>query len=376
MAGAGAASEMPVAFAPAVPLSLARPHPHPHPRVSRTRPPSRRPRSAPAAFAEPDREAATKPSAPKACRPHTRAPVPWLERALLTVFEPATELSAPPPPRRATSRWQVLWESLQALYGLRLRPPRSARRVPPLPLPSHPVETESPEFVAATGLDPHRCLARTVVFVADVLADAVVFEIISRIDKPLDVVELFAGVLAAYATADLVSGLYNWLRLNFSPNAAIFGEADERSGKTSFSRLVAPHCAAVAPVFALMLATPPGDIRVDAFVCYLMTFLSLLPAFREWNGGEHRPPQFIWLLQEAGIVIRRSSTSSFHKLEYCIVCGMWDGIFTRVRLFSNLERWIYLHSGGRIRPRVWDIMPEARERACGPNDVLLRQNER
>lgn len=365
---------MSAAFAPAVPLTLARPSPHR--RAHGRRPPSRRPRSSPTAFAEPGSRRASPPGAKKLHPPRARAPVPWLERALLTVFEPATEPSAPPPPKAASSRWHVLWESLQALYGLRLRPPSNIHAVPPAPLPSFPVETESPDFVAATGLDPHRCLARAVVFVADVLADAVVFEIISRIDKPLDFLELVAGVIAAYATADLVSGLYNWLRLNFSPNAAIFGEADDRDGKTSFSRLVAPHCAAVAPVFALMLATPPGDIRFDAFICYLMTFLSLLPAFREWNGGENRPPQFIWLLQEAGIVIRRSSTSSFHKLEYCIVCGMWDGFFTRMRLFSKMERWIYLHSGGRIRPRVWDIMPEARERACGPNDVLLERKGR
>ncbi len=233
---------------------------------------------------------------------------------------------------------------------------------------------ETPRFRAATGLDPQRALSRVVVFVADLLADAVVFEILARIHKPWDVIDTVIGVVGAYASADLVSGLYNWLRLNFSPNAAIFGEEDEMR-ETSFSRMVAPHCAAVAPMFALMLASPPGEIRGDAFVCYFLTFLSLLPAFREWSGGEKRPPRIVRLLQEAGIVIRRSSTASFHRLEYCIVCGLWDSLLTRIKLFSKLERWIYLHSGGRIRPRVWDIVPEARERACGPNDILLRQSE-
>lgn len=229
------------------------------------------------------------------------------------------------------------------------------------------------------GIDMHKAVARLVVAVADLLADAVVWEIFTRINGPWDVLDTLFGMLSAYATADLVSGFYNWLRLNFTPNSALFGwpfKAKETPGsdKKSFSRLVAPCCAAVAPIFALMLATPPGEIRSDAFICYFLTFLSLMPAFREWSGGSQCPPRLISLLQQAGIVIKRSSKSSFEKLEYCIICGLWDNLLTRVNFFSVLERWIYVHSGGRIRPRVWDVVPEARERACGPDDILCRKD--
>lgn len=330
---------------------------------------SRRPRSTtPLAYADgPHRR--SQPS------PRRRAPRPWVEAALLTLFEPASQPCSSVPAQPRHPRWLAVWHSLHALYALRLRvrTRRSPAPVETAPNKSqHVTLVETPPFVCSTGLDPGRCVSRAVVFVADLLADAVVLEIVSRVKHPMDALTLVAGASSAYVTADLVSAIYNWLSLNFSPNAALFGDSSSLS--LSFSARVAPLCAAVAPIFALMLASPPGAIAHDAFACYFLTFFSLLPAFCAWSAGDLRTPLVVALLQEAGIVVRRSSENCLHTLQYCIVCGLWDGLLTRLRLFSALERWIYLHSGGRIRPRVWDIVPEARVRACGPDDELVRMD--
>lgn len=345
---------MDVAFA--LPVLLPQRHVH------HRRPRNSSPRQSPQAYAD---------SPPPRHRPPTRAPLPWVETALLTLFEPADLVPTTPTPPALLPRWLAVWHSLRALYALRLRP-LTPLRPTPHDLPSVTI-VETPTFVTATGLDPVRALSRLVVFAADLLADAVVLEIISRIHHPKDVATLLLGFGLAYASADLVSAVYNWLRLNFSPNAALFGAPPPTTAR-SFSKVVAPHCAAVAPLLALMLASPPGAIGHDAFAVYFLTFLSLLPAFCGWAAGDLRPPLVVAMLQETGIVARRSSEACFETLQYCIVCGLWDGFLTRIRLFSALERWIYLHSGGRIRPRVWDIRPEARVQACGLDDELVKRN--
>ncbi len=299
--------------------------------------------------------------------PTTTAPSPWLQAALLTLFEPVPEKVEPEPEPTPpeTPRWLMVWHSLQALYSMRLR----LRPRPIVPPPK--IVEKTPETPAR--FDKARAVSRVVVFVSDMLADAVVLEMFAKIHHPTDLFDIGLGVLAAYGGADLVSALYNWLRLNFSANTAVFGpgKADEAVHR-SFSRTVAPHCAAVAPCLALLLAGPPSRLCEAAFAVYFLTFVTLLPAFHAWSADDRRVPRVIVALQRAGVIVRRSSEASLHRLEYGLVCGVWDSFLKRLRIFSALERWIYIHSGGRVRPKVWDIVPEARVRACGPNDELVR----
>ena len=300
--------------------------------------------------------------------PTTTAPSPWLQAALLTLFEPAPEKVEPEPEPEPPHipQWLEIWYSLQALYSMRLR----LRPRPIVPAPPKQVEETANTPVR---FDKARAVSRMVVAVSDLLADAVVVEMFAKIHHPTDLLDIGLGVLAAYGSADLVSALYNWLRLNFSANSAVFGEgsADEPVQR-SFSRIVAPHCAVVAPCLALLLAGPPSRLCEAAFSVYFLTFVTLLPAFHAWSADDRRVPRVIAALQRAGVIVRRSSEASLHRLEYGLVCGVWDSFLKRLKIFSALERWIYIHSGGRIRPKVWDIVPEARVRACGPNDELVR----
>ncbi len=54
------------------------------------------------------------------------------------------------------------------------------------------------------------------VLVADILADAVVLQILLRIDEPSDMLHTAMGIFGAYVAADLVSALYNWHALNYA----------------------------------------------------------------------------------------------------------------------------------------------------------------
>lgn len=388
------AAQMAPAFAPSIPLSAHRSTARKRPRVSPRRPES-------SFFEPPNRGASEGPKgAKRVSAPPTHAdakpPSPWVQAALLTLFEPSSTNFPTSSFSQPLPKWVLVWNTLMDLYALRIRlAPR--RQVPPaeeVPTAENQLPdvylVETPSFQESTGLDPAKCVARGIVFGADLLADAVVIEILSRISNVSDVLNISLGVLAAYTSADLVSALYNWLRLNFSPNSSVFGEPDATcigggnrniggnmpASGDSFSKLVAPHCVVVAPFFICMLLTPPGQLCGDAFVCYFLTFCSLLPAFGQWSTGEpKRVPRIIGMLQNTGVIVRRTSEASFHKLEYGLVCGVWDNFLKKTKLFSAMERWIYIHSGGRIRARVWDISAEARVLACGPNDELIQQRK-
>ncbi len=62
-----------------------------------------------------------------------------------------------------------------------------------------------------------------------------------------------------------------------------------------------------------MLLTPPGELWADAFLCYFLTFCSLLPAIQEWNSSEDKLPQVVSFVYHVGLLVKRSHVSCFEK---------------------------------------------------------------
>lgn len=235
----------------------------------------------------------------------------------------------------------------------------------------HPLTMRQPSI----RIDHHIGTSRFVLLLADVLADSMVFGILSRVQCSSDFMEVILGIIAAYATADLVSGIAGWAESNFgadrSPKDECTQCVNNPPEKLIFAQIVAHPCAAVVPFFVLLHLMPAESvtIRDHAFACYFLSFLALLPAFREWSQSAN-PPAAIAVLQKAGIIIRSSTVQTWGRFEYyCVVSGLWNGLLARARFFAYLERLVFTLSRGRFRPKSWDLDPKARERACGPEDV-------
>ncbi len=179
---------------------------------------------------------------------------------------------------------------------------------------SRPAEQALPSIPSCSPIcaffSVDRCQVKSiiVVFVADILADAVVLDIFERIHEVNDIIRVVVGLLSAYATVDFMSAIFNSLKMK-RRTANNTTTRTENILKPSFPKLVAPHCLVSIPSFLTLIALPAGDIMADSFLCYVLTFFALLPAIAKWNITERTFKKLVPLPQGNGT--RKKSPRSF-----------------------------------------------------------------
>ncbi len=107
--------------------------------------------------------------------------------------------------------------------------------------------------------------------------------------------------------------------------------------KASFSRLVATHCVSVSPFSYIpaYYAGIPARIFMGCYLPLLFFYIfHVAPCDKGTEQHGKKNPKLASVLPKAGILIKRSHDSSFEKLEYCIVSGIYNSWLARVQLLS------------------------------------------
>jgi hypothetical protein len=202
-----------------------------------------------------------------------------------------------------------------------------------------------------------------IIVVADMLADLSVANILRGVQSPYDAAGVAAGFCSAYALADLASGLANWFTFTFLSNGERACYCD---GTRDFARRMATNCAFVLPFLSLLLAHAPQDLMLYSFLVYFLSFVSVIPALVDWSGSTSFPPSAARLLRRLGALAKPSTTTPTQFLN-----NAWHAILAEGRIFTVLEKWIYLGSRGTLIPKEWRRDPTARARAFASDLHLL-----
>ncbi|XP_040383177.1 fatty acid desaturase 4, chloroplastic-like [Oryza brachyantha] len=185
----------------------------------------------------------------------------------------------------------------------------------------------------------------------------------------------FAGPLAAaaaaYALADLSTGVYHWFVDNYGDaSTPVFGsqiaafQGHHRYPSTITRREPCNNLHALARAAALALlpvdaaATAAGaPAAAHAFAGVFAACVVLSQQFHAWaHENPRRLPPGVEALQAAGVLVSRAQHAAHHRApynnNYCIVSGVWNELLDRHRVFEALEMVVFFRTG--VRPRSWD----------------------
>jgi hypothetical protein len=181
-----------------------------------------------------------------------------------------------------------------------------------------------------------------------------------------DVVQVAAGMLAAWALSDLGTGFYHWGVDNYGDASTPFfgSQIDAFQGhhqrpwtitKREFANnvhaIARPAGAFLAP-FLLLPSHPFGD-------SFLGVFLAMVVMSQHFHALSHMKksqlPPLVVALQDNGVILGRKMHGTHHKppydVNYCIGSGLWNPLLNRVGVFKRLERFIF--SKWSLAPRSW-----------------------
>jgi hypothetical protein len=245
--------------------------------------------------------------------------------------------------------------------------------------------------------DKYRGSSWAIIVTADLLADLSVANILRMVESPVDFAAVVAGFLAAYALADLASGIGTWFTFNFLTNGERACYCD---GTRDFARRIATNCGVVLPFLTLLLIHAPGDPLVYSFLVYFLSFVSVIPALVDWSGSSSFPPSVARVLRRIGLAlgdhqlhnqgsldedeakaepmdldsvagglfassrnplsVLRPQTRRHH---HSFLNRAWHTILAEGRFFATLEKWIFVTSRGKLVPQAWRHDPSARLKA-------------
>lgn len=172
-------------------------------------------------------------------------------------------------------------------------------------------------------------------------------------------------IIAAYAIADLMSGIVHFLADNFgSADTPIFGKAfvmpfrDHHTDPTGILR----HPFMIANGNNCLIALPPliltlflvevdgslGGYLFGTFILALCLAVFLTNQFHKWAHMEDPPRSVAWL-QSKGVILSKDHHDIHHvspfDTHYCITTGWWNPLLQRLGVFE----WIV----SRVRGGNW-----------------------
>ena len=216
---------------------------------------------------------------------------------------------------------------------------------------------------AGLSINSDDLASKFVVIVADLLCDLIVWDMFHKIHSIEDLAQVLTGASLAYIFGDLVSGVYHWVRHNFESLGFDLDredtecdreicEAEKKEVTKDFYKSVASHCLAAVPFLAVLWIAPHDDLTMQSFGVYILTIVSILPAFKQWATTK-TPPRAVSVLQRAGLMLRKSE-KAISDAEYCLVSGFWNKFLSGTKFFTFLEHLIVYISQGKIVPKSWN----------------------
>jgi len=167
-------------------------------------------------------------------------------------------------------------------------------------------------------------------------------------------------VIAAYAVADLISGIVHFLADNFgSPRTPLLGKAfvmpfrDHHIDPKGILRhpfMIANgnNCLVALPPLMIVLFFVPVETSLigylfGAFFLALFLAVFLTNQFHKWAHMDEPPRAVAWL-QSKGIILSKEHHDVHHESPfdtyYCITAGWWNPLLQRTRVFERVTPFL------------------------------------
>jgi len=163
-------------------------------------------------------------------------------------------------------------------------------------------------------------------------------------------------LIAAYAAADLLSGIVHFLADNFgSPETPFLGKAfvmpfrdhhTDPEGILEHPFMIANgnNCLISAPpllavALFMPITTSLAGYLLSSFLLFLFVSVLLTNQFHKWAHMQS-PPRAVQWMQKKGIVLSREHHDVHHTSPfdtyYCITVGWWNPILQRLGIFEKI----------------------------------------
>jgi len=186
----------------------------------------------------------------------------------------------------------------------------------------------------------------------------------ARAGSGLDSGLTLCGGFLGYLVADLASGLFHFYVDNYgdASTPAVGKIIDAFQGhharpwtitqRQPCNNLAGPCAAHIAPLVALLAASPPAPVAAFAAAFLLCTALAQQThAWAHLKRGD--VPRPVLALQDAGLLLSCRAHGAHHRApfsgNYAIVSGIWNEWLDSV--LPSVERVIYRRTG--VAPRSW-----------------------
>lgn len=176
-----------------------------------------------------------------------------------------------------------------------------------------------------------------------------------------------SALLAAYYTADLLSGIYHWAIDNYgSKETPVFGnqiDGFQRHHRYPWTITYRQFCNNIHPVclpaipFSLFLLTTQPSIYVQIWASVGCMLVTLSQQTHAWAHTQRKDlPRWVQFLQDRRILVSTLIHCRHHRspfnINYCIFSGAWNPLLDRFRVFYHLETFLYSLTG--VQPRSWE----------------------
>lgn len=173
---------------------------------------------------------------------------------------------------------------------------------------------------------------------------------------------------AAYALADLGTGIYHWFVDNYGDGTTpVFGRQiaafqghhqrpwtiTQREFCNNVHQVFKPAAFAAAFFLAISNLTP---LWFNAWVAPFIFFVCMSQQFHAWSHMKKSElPGIVVALQDMNLLISRKAHGAHHRApfdcNYCIVSGWWNPLLDRSGIFPVAEKFVHKVTG--IEPRSW-----------------------